>query len=195
MDLPAGQDELIEAVRESEPAHGGGVERRRTGDRCRWVEQTPAVMNAWFPGEEGGHAIADMLFGDVNPSGKLPVTFPRRIEDSASWGHYPGKDGVVDYAEGIYVGYRHFDKKNIEPLFCFGHGLSYTKFEYSDLKVSAREVEPERAQHGSPRWRRSGAIVRAPGGAGHRPPAERAEGLSTRRSPARRNIGGNVHAG
>jgi beta-glucosidase len=105
-----------------------------------WVEQTPAVLNAWFPGEEGGHAIADILFGDVNPSGRLPETFPRRLEDSPSWGHYPGKDGVVDYADGIYVGYRHFDKQNIDPLFCFGHGLSYTKFEYTDLKVSPQEV-------------------------------------------------------
>jgi len=103
----------------------------------RWVDQTPAVLNAWFPGEEGGQAIADVIFGDVNPSGRLPVTFPKRLEDSPSWGHYPGADGVVEYAEGIYVGYRHFATRHIEPRFCFGHGLSYTKFEYSDLKVSA----------------------------------------------------------
>jgi beta-glucosidase len=120
-----------------------------------WVEQVPAVINAWFPGEEGGHAIADILFGDVNPSGKVPETFPRRIEDSASWGHYPGKDGVVDYAEGIYVGYRHFDKQNVDPLFCFGHGLSYTKFEYSDLKVSPGEVSLKVRNSG----RRDGAEV------------------------------------
>lgn len=140
MDLPAGQDELIEAVTK---ANRNTVVVLNVGAPVamdRWIERAPAVVNAWFPGEEGGHAIADVLFGDVNPSGKLPVTFPRKLEDSPSWGHYPGKDGVVEYAEGIYVGYRHFDKKNIEPLFCFGHGLSYTKFEYSDLQVSAREV-------------------------------------------------------
>lgn len=139
MDLPAGQDELIAAVTKANP-HTIVVLNVGAPVAMPWVEQAPAVVNAWFPGEEGGHAIADVLFGDVNPSGKLPVTFPRKLEDSASWGHYPGKDGVVEYAEGIYVGYRHFDKKNIEPLFCFGHGLSYTRFEYSDLQVSPREV-------------------------------------------------------
>jgi beta-glucosidase len=139
MDLPGGQNELIEAVVKANP-HTVVVLNVGAPVTMPWVERVPAIVNAWFPGEEGGHAIADVLFGDVNPSGKLPETFPRRIEDSPSWGNYPGKDGVVDYAEGIYVGYRHYDKKNIEPLFCFGHGLSYTKFEYSDLKVSADQV-------------------------------------------------------
>ncbi|MGD0619188.1 MAG: glycoside hydrolase family 3 C-terminal domain-containing protein, partial [Bryobacteraceae bacterium] len=139
MDLPAGQNELIDAVVKANP-HTVVVLNVGAPVTMPWVEQTPAVLNAWFPGEEGGHAIADILFGDVNPSGRLPETFPRRLEDSPSWGHYPGKDGVVDYADGIYVGYRHFDKQNIDPLFCFGHGLSYTKFEYTDLKVSPQEV-------------------------------------------------------
>ncbi|MGA3027789.1 MAG: glycoside hydrolase family 3 C-terminal domain-containing protein [Bryobacteraceae bacterium] len=154
MDLPAGQDEMIEAVAKAN-AHTVVVLNVGAPVPMRWVQQVPAVVNAWFPGEEGGHAVADVLFGDVNPSGKLPETFPRKLEDSPAWGHYPGKDGMVEYAEGIYVGYRYFDKKNIEPLFCFGHGLSYTKFEYSDLKVSPREVSLKVRNSGS----RDGAEV------------------------------------
>jgi beta-glucosidase len=86
---------------------------------------------------EGGNAIANVLFGDANPSGKLPCTFPKKLADSPAHAlnAYPGKDGVEKYAEGILVGYRWFDTKNIEPLFPFGHGLSYTQFAYSDLKL------------------------------------------------------------
>jgi len=154
MDLPAGQDGLIEAVAKANP-HTVVVLNAGAPVSMPWIERVPAALNAWFPGEEGGHAIAAVLFGDVNPSGKLPETFPRKLEDSPAWGNYPGKDGVVEYAEGIYVGYRHFDKKNIEPLFCFGHGLSYTKFEYSGLKVSGAEVTLQVRNTGS----RDGAEV------------------------------------
>jgi beta-glucosidase len=90
----------------------------------------------WYGGQEGGHALASILFGDANPSGKLPVSFPKEWEDSPAYGHYPGENLKVDYAEGIYVGYRYFDTKNVEPLFPFGFGLSYTKFEYSGLTVT-----------------------------------------------------------
>jgi len=86
-----------------------------------------------------GNAIADVLFGDVNPSGKLPITLLKEWKDSPAYGRYPGANGKVDYEEGLYVGYRHFDKHNIEPQFPFGHGLSYTTFAYSDLKVSPGE--------------------------------------------------------
>ena len=137
MDLPAGQDDLVAAVLHANPRTVVVLNVGAPVSIEKWIDQTPAVVNAWFPGEEGGHAIADVLFGDVNPSGRLPVTFPKRLEDSPSWGHYPGENGVVDYAEGIYVGYRWFATKHIEPRFCFGHGLSYTRFEYSDLKVTA----------------------------------------------------------
>ena len=137
MDLPEGQDELVASVLRANPRTVVVLNVGAPVSLEKWIDQTPAVVNAWFPGEEGGHAIADVLFGDVNPSGRLPVTFPKRLEDSPSWGHYPGENGVVDYAEGIYVGYRWFATKHIEPRFCFGHGLSYTKFEYSDLKASA----------------------------------------------------------
>jgi len=103
-----------------------------------WIDSVPAILEAWYPGQEGGSAIANILFGDVNPSGKMPCTFPKKYEDVASSKNYPGQNGNVHYREGIFVGYRHFDRNNIEPLFPFGHGLSYTKFEYSNL-----EIKPE----------------------------------------------------
>lgn len=135
MDLPAGQDELIEAVERANPHT---VVVLNTGDpvtMTKWIDRTPALLDMWYGGEEGGRALAKILFGDVNPSGKLPVTLPKRIEDTPAYGHYPGENLKVDYAEGIYVGYRYYDTKNVEPQFPFGFGLSYTKFEYSDLKV------------------------------------------------------------
>jgi beta-glucosidase len=137
MDLPAGQDELIAAVEQANPHT---VVVLNTGDpvtMTQWIAKAPALLDMWYGGEEGGHAIASVLFGDANPSGKLPVTFPKRFEDSPAAANYPGKDLEVTYAEGIYVGYRYFDTKNVEPQFPFGFGLSYTGFEYSDLKVTA----------------------------------------------------------
>lgn len=101
----------------------------------RWLGVVPAVLEAWYPGQEGGNAIADVLFGDVNPSGKLPLTFPHRWEDCPAYGTYPGAEDSAEYREGIFVGYRWFDEKGFEPLFPFGHGLSYTTFSYSDLKI------------------------------------------------------------
>jgi beta-glucosidase len=106
----------------------------------RWADKVKAVVFAWYPGQEGGRAIADILLGKVNPSGKLPVTFPKRWEDSPAFGNYPGRNGAVDYAEGIYVGYRYFDSRKIAPQFPFGHGLSYTSFAYSNLAVAPRDA-------------------------------------------------------
>ena len=136
MDLPAGQDELIEAVEKANPRT---VVVLNTGDpvtMTRWVDKTAALLDMWYGGEEAGHALAAVLFGDTSPSGKLPVTFPRRIQDSPAFSHYPGTNLHTDYAEGIYVGYRYYDTRHVEPQFPFGFGLSYTSFEYSDLKVS-----------------------------------------------------------
>jgi beta-glucosidase len=135
--LPYGQDELLRRVVEANPRTivvllgGGPVEMGP------WLARVPAVLQAWYPGMEGGSALARVLFGDVNPSGKLPCTFPIKLEDSPAHalGAYPGKGGTVRYEEGLLVGYRWFDAKKIEPLFPFGHGLSYTRFEYSDLKL------------------------------------------------------------
>jgi beta-glucosidase len=114
---------------------------------------------AWYSGSEGGNALARILFGDANPSGKLPCTFPKRLEDSPAHAldAYPGPNGTVTYAEGLLVGYRWFDTKKIEPLFPFGHGLSYTRFAYSGLKLvpgestndPAVKVEFEIANSGS----------------------------------------------
>ena len=108
-----------------------------------WIDKVPAVVQIWFPGQEGGNAIADILFGDVNPSGKLPTTFLKKWEDSPAYGNFPGEKGNVYYKEGIFVGYRHFDKKHIEPLFPFGYGLSYTTFEYGDLKVAPAKIKAD----------------------------------------------------
>jgi beta-glucosidase len=135
MDLPDGQDELIEAVERANPHT---IVVLNSGDpvtMSKWVDKTPAFLDMWYGGQEGGHALASILFGDANPSGKLPVTMPKRFDQSPAFGHYPGENLEVDYAEGIYVGYRYFDTKNVEPAFPFGFGLSYTKFGYSDLKV------------------------------------------------------------
>ncbi len=105
----------------------------------KWLGAVPGVIESWYSGEEAGNAVADILFGDVNPSGRLTDTLAARREDYGDWGnshYYPGVNGTVTYAEGIYVGYRHFDKAKIVPLFPFGFGLSYTTFAFSGLHVS-----------------------------------------------------------
>ncbi|MFZ0745385.1 MAG: glycoside hydrolase family 3 C-terminal domain-containing protein [Terracidiphilus sp.] len=135
MDLPAGQDEMIEAVEQANPHT---VVVLNTGDpvtMTRWIDKAPALLDMWYGGQEAGHALASILFGDADPSGKLPVTLPKRFEDSPAYGHYPGVNLKVDYAEGIFVGYRYYDTRNVEPQFPFGFGLSYTKFEYNDLNA------------------------------------------------------------
>jgi beta-glucosidase len=136
MKLPFGQDELIQKIVATNPKtivvlDGTIVEMEA------WLDKVPAVLQAWYPGMEGGNALARVLFGDVNPSGRLPATFPRHLADSPAHalGNYPGTNGTVTYAESVLVGYRWFDTKKIEPLFPFGHGLSYTSFEYSNLKL------------------------------------------------------------
>ena len=140
--LPYGQDALIEAVAK---ANKNTVVVLNNGTPCLmpWLAQIPAVLEAWFPGEEGGTALASILFGDVNPSGHLPDTLGVRREDYPDTGHFPGVKGKVDYAEGIYVGYRHFDKAGIAPLFPFGHGLSYTTFRYANLTVGGPGPGPD----------------------------------------------------
>jgi beta-glucosidase len=136
LDLPAGQDDLIAAVAKANKHTIVVLNAGGPVIMSKWLAQVPALVDMWYGGQEGGNAIADVLFGDVNPSGKLPVSFVKEWKDSPAYGHYPGVNLHVEYAEGIYVGYRYFDTKKVEPLFPFGYGLSYTKFEYSDLKVS-----------------------------------------------------------
>jgi len=133
--LPGFQDKLIQAVVAANPKTFV-VLNNGTPVSMPWLRQVPGLVEAWFPGQEGGHAIASLLFGDINPSGKLPATLAARREDYPDYGNFPGKNGQVTYAEGIYVGYRHFDKQKIAPLFPFGYGLSYTTFRYSHLRLS-----------------------------------------------------------
>jgi beta-glucosidase len=140
LDLPTGQDDLIEAVAKANKNTVVVINAGGPVVMNRWIAQIPAVLDLWYGGQEGGNAIADVLFGDANPSGKLPVSFVKQWKDSPAHGHYPGENLQVEYAEGIYVGYRYFDKQQIEPLFPFGYGLSYTKFDYSDLKISPNKV-------------------------------------------------------
>ena len=141
--LPQEQDELIKAVSAVCKNTIVVLINGTPVNMEKWVNEVPAIMEAWYSGMEGGNAVANIIFGDVNPSGKLSVTFPKKLSDNPSYGNYPGSEGKVYYKEGIFVGYRHYDKNNIEPQFPFGHGLSYTEFEYSNLQIS-----PEKAKSG-----------------------------------------------
>jgi beta-glucosidase len=134
--MPYGQDELIQKIVAANPKTIVVLEGTIV-EMDSWLDKVPALLQAWYPGMEGGNALARVLFGDVNPSGKLPATFPKRLEDSPAHalGAYPGTNGTVTYTEGLLVGYRWFDAKNIEPLFPFGFGLSYTTFKYSNLQL------------------------------------------------------------
>jgi beta-glucosidase len=100
-----------------------------------WIDEANSILQCWFPGQEFGNSLSDILFGSVNPSGKLPTTFPKKLSDTPAYSTYPGKDLQMDYEEGLFIGYRWYDRENIEPLFAFGHGLSYTNFEYSNLRA------------------------------------------------------------
>jgi len=136
--LPGGQDELVRAVESANKnvvvvvTAGGNI------DMTTWIDGTPALIDAWYPGEEGGAALAKIVFGDVSPSGKLPVSFERRWQDNATYNSYYAKNGSkrVAYTEGIFLGYRHFDQSSVKPLFPFGYGLSYTTFRYSNLRIT-----------------------------------------------------------
>ncbi len=134
MDLPGPQTELIRAVAKANP-HTVVVLNAGSPVNMPWLDEVPAVLEAYYPGQEGGNAVANVLLGEVNPSGKLTVTFPKRLEDTPAFINFPGTKEVF-YGEGIFVGYRYYDKKDLEPLFPFGFGLSYTTFEYTGIQVS-----------------------------------------------------------
>jgi beta-glucosidase len=95
-----------------------------------WLDQVAALLQAWNPGQEAGNSIVDVLLGKAQPGGRLPQTFPCRLEDDPAFINYPGEGGHVRYGEGLYVGYRYYEKKKIVPLFPFGFGISYTKFRF-----------------------------------------------------------------
>jgi len=108
-----------------------------------WIDDVEAIVEAWLGGEAGGGAVTDVLFGRVSPSGKLAITFPERIEDSPGYANFPGENGKHVYQEGVFVGYRYYEKREIQPSFPFGYGLSYTDFEYSDLALSSEKITDE----------------------------------------------------
>lgn len=139
--LPGEQVELIQKVAAANPKTIVVLYNATPILMREWQEMVPGIIEAFYPGQEGGYALADILVGDVNPSGKLPLTFPKKWEDCPAYGTYPGEKEVAYYTEGIFVGYRHFDHKQIEPNFPFGYGLSYTTFAYSNLKVSPSKIQ------------------------------------------------------
>jgi beta-glucosidase len=139
--LSATQDSLVESIVAANP-NTIVVMKSGTAILMPWANSVPAILQAWYPGEEDGNAVAAVLFGDVNPSGKLPLTFPLQLSDlpANTAAQYPGilVNGVptATYSEGIFVGYRHYDQANIAPLFPFGFGLSYTNFSFQNLAVT-----------------------------------------------------------
>jgi len=132
LSLPDNQDQLISAVAAANP-HTVVILKTGGPVLMPWIEQVPAVLEAWYPGEEDGNVVADLLFGDANPSGKLPVTFPKAEGDTPAHTpqQYPGVNGTAVYSEALQVGYRWYDAQKIAPLFPFGYGLSYTSFALS----------------------------------------------------------------
>lgn len=142
MELAGGQNELIARVAAANPCT---IVVLQTGAPVTmpWLDDVAGVLQAWYPGQEAGNAIADVLFGAVNPAGKLPQTFPVRLEDNPAYINYPGENGRVRYGEGLFVGYRYYEKKRVTPLFPFGFGLSYTSFAYNNLRLSSDSIGPD----------------------------------------------------
>jgi beta-glucosidase len=144
--LPSAQDELISAVAEANPRTVVVVDAGAPVV-MPWLNQVDAVVDAWYPGESNGTALASVLFGTTDPSGHLPVTFPASLAQvpAHTTAQFPGENGKVHYSEGLDVGYRWYDAKNLTPLFPFGYGLSYTQFQFSGLKVSPARLPTTRS--------------------------------------------------
>lgn len=149
-----------------------------------WLNNVKAVVQAWYGGCETGTGIADVVYGKVNPSGRLPVTFPAREEDVPAYNSYKSADTLTHYEEGIWVGYKHYNQRKIQPLFPFGHGLSYTTFEYSDLAIT--DVTPAKKGGSAGDWKLKAKVTVKNTGkvtgshSAHfyvQPPAEQAMGL------------------
>ncbi|MFI5111149.1 MAG: glycoside hydrolase family 3 C-terminal domain-containing protein, partial [Terriglobales bacterium] len=139
--LPGEQDKLVEEVAAVNP-NTIVVLNTSQPVALPWVDKVKAILEMWWPGDEGGWSTANLLLGKASPAGRLPVTWGKRLEDYAATDlkhperSHKGVDGKTTYSEGVNVGYRWFDKEKIDPLFAFGHGLSYTTFEYSGLKIA-----------------------------------------------------------
>ncbi|MGG3674721.1 glycoside hydrolase family 3 C-terminal domain-containing protein [Bacillus nitratireducens] len=140
LQMPENHVQLIEAIAEVQSnivvvlSNGAPIE-------MPWIGKVKGILEGYLGGQALGGAIADLLFGDANPSGKLAETFPKVLSDNPSYLNFPGEGDKVEYKEGVFVGYRYYDKKNVEPLFPFGFGLSYTNFEYSNLSVDKKEIK------------------------------------------------------
>ena len=163
--LPGDQDALVSAVAAANPRtivvvnSGAPVE-------MPWADDVDGIVQVWYAGQEGGTAVAEVLFGDVDASGRLPTSLPFRLEDTPAYPFYPGDGQTLRYGEGMLIGYRHYDTKGVAPRFCFGHGLSYTTFGYECLDPRARRDGPggggRRHEHRPAAGRRGGPGVRAP---------------------------------
>jgi beta-glucosidase len=140
LDLPDGHNELIEAVSTVQP-NLAVVLMNGSAVAIPWVNKVRAIVEAWLGGQAGGGAIADVLTGRMNPSGKLAETFPARLEDTPSYPDFPGRNREANYGEGIFIGYRYYDARKLAPLFPFGFGLSYTTFVYSDLRINPTAIK------------------------------------------------------
>ncbi|WP_434351800.1 glycoside hydrolase family 3 C-terminal domain-containing protein [Trichococcus flocculiformis] len=157
LQLPANQIRLIEAVAEVQKnvvvvlSNGAPIE-------MPWLQNVKAVLEGYLGGQALGGAIADLLFGLANPSGKLAETFPKKLAHNPSYTNYPGDGETVEYREGVFVGYRHYDTKDVEPLFPFGFGLSYTTFEYSDITVDKTNITDEEAVKVSVKVKNTGSL-------------------------------------
>ena len=138
--LPSDQDVLIKKVL---AANKNSVLVLNTGSPVSmpWIKSCPAILQTWFPGQEFGNALAEILFGKESPSGKLPTTYPKKLSDTPAYSCYPGKNLQMDYKEKLLVGYKWYEKKKIEPLFPFGHGLSYSKFELKKVSLLKKKHE------------------------------------------------------
>ncbi|RAL14431.1 beta-glucosidase H [Aspergillus homomorphus CBS 101889] len=149
MDLPPGSDEMISRVLDANP-NAVVVIQSGTPVTMPWVHKTKGLLHAWFGGNECGNGIADVLYGDVNPAAKLPVSFPVRLQDNPSYLNFRSERGRVLYGEDVYVGYRYYEKVDLAPLFPFGHGLSYTTFSRSNLRLTSAPEQPRLGLDGEP---------------------------------------------
>ena len=177
IDLPAQHNALVEAVLEVQPntvvvlTNGSAV-------AMPWAARVPAIVEGWLGGQGGGGATADVLLGRVNPAGRLAETFPVALADTPSYLDFPGDgDGRSHFSDRIFTGYRAYDARGIEPLFPFGHGLSYTTFEYSGLRIDGLSATPHGPQHGRPCRGRGGAALRPGARAAPAPPRQGAAGV------------------
>ena len=165
-DLPFGQDELIQEISAQNKNTIVAITSGGNVDSESWIDKVPAYLELWYPGESGGTALAEVLFGEVNPSGHLPATFEKKAEDNPTYNnYYPEGDSIdVTYKEGIFVGYRGYEHNNVTPRFPFGYGLSYTTFKFANLTVAPEGERGRDLQCGlrCDQYRRPGAGRRSP---------------------------------